>query len=205
VTRPAASASAATTTATGDAPEQPRREAILDATLRILRLDGPRALSHRTVAKAAGVPLAATTYYFASKEELMEEALRRIAGEEVARLDAARVALPEGSTPAEMAGLLAAALRAEYERELPKFEIYLEAARRPALRDHCAHWIGAFRALAEAAMRDAGAPDPERGARLLVAAIDGLIVQRLATAEGPYRDEDLRADLERMVRMSLTS
>jgi DNA-binding transcriptional regulator YbjK len=194
---------ATVTPGSGEAPDQPRREAILEATLRILRLDGPRALSHRTVAKAAGVPLAATTYYFASKDEIMEEALRRIAGEEVERLDALRVALPSDASPAEMAALLARALRAEYEGELPKFEIYLEAARRPALRAHCAHWIGAFRRLAEAALRDAGADDPEAAARLLVAAIDGLILQRLGTAEGPIEEGDFRADLERLVRYAL--
>jgi DNA-binding transcriptional regulator YbjK len=189
----------------GDAPERPRREAILDATLRILRLDGPRALSHRTVAKAAGVPLAATTYYFASKEELMEEALRRVAGEEVERLDALRLALPASASVEEKASVLARALRAEHERELPKFEIYLEAARRPALRAHCAHWIGAFQRLAESALRDAGAPDPERAGRLLVAAIDGMIVQRLATAEGPLGEDEWRAELERLIGYALSS
>jgi DNA-binding transcriptional regulator YbjK len=194
----------AATARAGEARERPRREAILDATLRILRLDGPRALSHRTVAKAAGVPLAATTYYFASKEELMEEALRRVAGEEVERLDALRVALPASASVEEKAAVLAAALRAEHERELPKFEIYLEAARRPALRAHCAHWIGAFRRLAESALRDAGAPDPERAGRLLVAAIDGMIVQRLATAEGPLGEDELRAELERLIRYALS-
>lgn len=186
-------------------PDQPRREVILEATLRILRLDGPRALSHRTVAKAAGVPLAATTYYFASKEELMEEALRRIAGEEVERLDALRASVPAGASAEEMARLLAGALRAEYERELPKFEIYLEAARRPALRRHCQHWIDAFRGLAAAAFAERGAPEPERSGRLLVAAIDGLIMHRLATAEGPIDEEALRADLERLVRFALTA
>jgi DNA-binding transcriptional regulator YbjK len=186
-----------------DAPGRPRREAILDATLRILRLDGPRALSHRTVAKAAGVPLAATTYYFASKDEIMEEALLRIAGEEVERLDALRVSLPADASPSEMAALLANALRAEHERELPKFEIYLEAARRPALRSHCEHWIGAFRRLAESALRDAGADEPERRGRLLVAAIDGMILQRLATADGPLPPGVLEADLERLIRDAL--
>jgi DNA-binding transcriptional regulator YbjK len=188
----------------GTAPDQPRREAILEATLRILKLDGPRALSHRTVAKAAGVPLAATTYYFASKEEMMEEALARVAGEDVERLEAMRAQLDlRDADPVEIAGLLAAVLCLENETMLPKYEVYLEAARRPALQRHCAHWIAAFSALASDALAQAGAAEPEAAGRMLHASIDGLLMHRLATAEGPIREDELRADLERLLRSAL--
>src|SRR5690606_30300634 len=41
-----------------------RRQAILDAAMRIIVRDGVRAVRHRAVAAEAGVPLSATTYYF---------------------------------------------------------------------------------------------------------------------------------------------
>lgn len=194
----------AETQGSGPSPGRPRREAILEATLQILRMDGPRALSHRTVAKAAGVPLAATTYYFASKDEMMEEALSRIAGEDVERLEALRERLDlRDADPKAVAGLLAAALCAENETLLPKYEIYLEAARRPALQRHCSHWIAAFQALAADALAQAGAADPAHAGRMLHASIDGLLVHRLATAEGPIREDELRDDLERLLRSAL--
>ena len=64
-----------------------RREEILRATLRVIGARGPDAVTHRAVAEAAGVPLSATTYYFASKEELLAQALLLAAREETERLE----------------------------------------------------------------------------------------------------------------------
>ena len=52
-----------------------RREDLLRATLRLIGARGADAVTHRAVAEEAGVPLSATTYYFASKEELLEQSL----------------------------------------------------------------------------------------------------------------------------------
>jgi DNA-binding transcriptional regulator YbjK len=157
------------------------------------------------VAEEGEVPLAATTYYFSSKDELMEEALRKIAGEEVERLSKRAeelLAAGEGEdlTADKLADLLADALRGEEQGELPKFEIYLEAARRPGLRAACAHWLEAFCELGEAALRVAGADDPAGAARVLVAGVDGMLVHRLARGERPYPDPAMREDLRRLVR-----
>jgi len=57
-----------------------RRRAILDATLALVGREGTAAVTHRAVAAEAGVPLAATTYYFDSKEELIRDALTDAAG-----------------------------------------------------------------------------------------------------------------------------
>lgn len=51
-----------------------RRRAILEATLRIIVRDGIRAVRHRAVAKEAGVPLSATTYYFKDIHDLIADA-----------------------------------------------------------------------------------------------------------------------------------
>lgn len=46
---------------------------MLEAALRIIAREGLRAVSHRSVATEAGVPLAATTYYFSDLEDLITE------------------------------------------------------------------------------------------------------------------------------------
>lgn len=51
-----------------------RRRAILEAALRIIIRDGIRAVRHRAVAKEAGVPLSATTYYFKDIHDLIADA-----------------------------------------------------------------------------------------------------------------------------------
>lgn len=50
-----------------------RRQAILDATMRIIVRDGVRAVRHRAVAAEAAVPLSATTYYFKDIDDLITD------------------------------------------------------------------------------------------------------------------------------------
>ncbi|ASL27522.1 TetR family transcriptional regulator [Azotobacter chroococcum] len=50
-----------------------RRQAILDAAMRIIIRDGVRAVRHRAVAAEAGVPLSATTYYFKDIDDLLTD------------------------------------------------------------------------------------------------------------------------------------
>jgi DNA-binding transcriptional regulator YbjK len=50
-----------------------RRQAILDAAMRLIVRDGVRAVRHRAVAAEAGVPLSATTYYFKDINDLITD------------------------------------------------------------------------------------------------------------------------------------
>ncbi len=50
-----------------------RRQAILDAAMRIVVRDGVRAVRHRSVAAEAEVPLSATTYYFKHIDDLITD------------------------------------------------------------------------------------------------------------------------------------
>lgn len=56
----------------------PQAELILEAAVTLLARVGAAGLSHRALAEEAGVPLAATTYYFASREEILEGAFKRV-------------------------------------------------------------------------------------------------------------------------------
>ena len=50
-----------------------RRQAILDAAMRIIVREGVRAVRHRAVAAEAEVPLSATTYYFKDINDLITD------------------------------------------------------------------------------------------------------------------------------------
>lgn len=52
------------------------RTRVLEAAIRLLARDGPGQLTHRAVAKEAGVSLSATTYHFRSKSEMLHQAFR---------------------------------------------------------------------------------------------------------------------------------
>lgn len=182
-----------------------RRAAILDATVRVLGSRGLGAVTHRAVAQEADVPLAATTYYFSSKDELLTEALKLLAGEQMSRLSARAEELDLESfrSPERLAGAITEILipRTAEEREalLASFEVYLEAARSPALRETAQHWIGAFNELAASVLAKAGASEPERQAPLLVAALDGILIHQLATGSGAGEHADERRRIERLI------
>jgi TetR/AcrR family transcriptional regulator, regulator of biofilm formation and stress response len=160
-----------------------RRGAIVDAAVRIIATRGLPALTHRAVAREAKVPLAATTYYFASKDEILREALEALAAAEVERLAELAARIREISSADKLASLVAEALFPDPEdaerRWIAQFEIYLEAARDPALRPAVEHWRAAFVEVAESALRVAGAPEPEGRAELAVAGMNGLLLDRI--------------------------
>jgi TetR/AcrR family transcriptional regulator, regulator of biofilm formation and stress response len=170
-----------------------RRGAILAATVRILGSSGLGAVTHRAVAQEAGVPLAATTYYFSSKDELITDAVSLLVDEEVAQLAERAAALGDGlGSPDRAAEALVQVLvpdSATAGAQLAKFELYLEAARRPGLRESAAHWQDAFIGLAQMVLHAAGAPDPSARAALLVPAVDGVLMYELSLAgEEPVRE-----------------
>lgn len=51
-----------------------RRQKILDATLKVILDRGLNGVTHRLVAKTAGVPLSATSYYFGTIEQMVDAA-----------------------------------------------------------------------------------------------------------------------------------
>src|SRR6516225_3412599 len=77
-----------------------RREALLDAVLRVVAEAGVEAVTHRRVAEMARLPLASTTYWFESREHLLTAALERAAERDVQRLEAFLGEAPEcGADP----------------------------------------------------------------------------------------------------------
>src|SRR4051812_43794831 len=72
-----------------------RRAELLDPAIRLIGPQGLGGLPHRAVAAAAGVPAATPSYYFRSKDELIDDALRLVADREIARLQEFREALED--------------------------------------------------------------------------------------------------------------
>jgi DNA-binding transcriptional regulator YbjK len=168
-----------------------RREALLRAAIELLSEGGARALTHRAVAARAGLPPASTTYYFDTIQQLTDAALELHVSDRVAELDALVAgALAVGDTPEEVGGLVATAL-ADRAAEVivAQFEIYLEAARNPALRPTVAEALDAFEQFAARALKSLGARDPEGAAPAIVAVIDGFALHRLARPRP--RDEEV--------------
>ena len=167
-----------------------RRRAILEAALRLISERGVDAVSHRAVAQEAGVPLAATTYYFESLDDLLEGALRLFVDEEAARLTELAGRLEGQDLPAlEIVRLF----RSELEPDVAQFELYVEAARRPRLREVARQSIEMYATVAAAAMRAAGAGEPAINPRAFVALFDGYGLHRVAGCDDQGLEESVMA------------
>ena len=166
-----------------------RRERILRATLAVIARSGIGAVTHRSVAEEAGVPLGSLTYWFGTKDDLLREALRRFVADEAQRLKGIADRLDTGADPADIAVRYADVLESNAGPEqLAQFELYLEAARNPALRDIAQESFRAYEEVAVAALRAAGVADPERVAALFVSLADGVGLRRMAAGDAPPLD-----------------
>ena len=169
--------------------DNPRRRLLVQTTLRLIADGGVDAVSHRSVAEAAGVPLGSTTYWFPSRQEMVRQALEEFAREET---DALRERLAgvlgrRLSRPRlvdEFTAILAPQLAEEGRwRTRAQYALLQEASRRPELEPVCREWSRAWEeALAEvfASLR---APRPELEARMFLAMLDGMLLGQLAAPD----------------------
>ncbi len=177
-----------------------RREALLEAVLRIVAEVGADAVTHRRVAEVAGLPLASTTYWFDSKEHLLTAALELAAERDTARLAAYTARLAERDhdpLDAAVASIwepLHTGSSASRRSLTATYALLLEAARRPALRAVAARWTEAYLATLATQLERAGSRRPREDAQLLLGAADGLLIEQLATGVA----EDLHPLLRRL-------
>lgn len=159
-----------------------RRRALLDAAIAVIAEEGIGRVTHREIARRAGLPLGTTSYFFDSIEDLVLEAQRVFSQELLARIDALRELLAtQQLTPREaLEGLLELIIAEPRAQIIAQFEVYLQASRQPGLTDAVAAVIAGFEALTEAALAFAGARNPQAGARAFVALIDGFALHRAA-------------------------
>ncbi|WP_414945303.1 TetR/AcrR family transcriptional regulator [Amycolatopsis sp. cmx-11-32] len=156
--------------------EQRKRE-LIEATLRIVAREGVSGVSHRTVAREAGLPATAAAYHFRGIEDLLTAALTRCMDEDAERMRVLAAETGEDALP-KFAALLAWVAR-EPGHLLAEYELYLLAAREPKLRESTDRWMAA---LADFARRHTD--DPVR-VEMLVGLVDGLLLQALLRDEPP--------------------
>lgn len=158
------------------------RDALLAAALELLAERGMAGLSHRSVAERAGVSPGMTSYFYGSLEELGRDAILRHYARRVADYRAMIDSLgATEATPAQMAATAATLLSSSAEElVLAHFEVYVNAARRPYLRELLEPVFAAMHELAVAAADAVGIHDRDAFARSAIALIEGLELRRLS-------------------------
>jgi AcrR family transcriptional regulator len=185
-------------------------ERILAATLTIVGERGLEAVTHRAVADEAGVSLGAISHHFPSRADLLQQALRLAAANEVAHLERLALDLQNRAFDTDewvraMAQALGGDLQRNRTRHLAQYELLLACARDPEMRELSRAWREAHLRVAEVGLRAAGSQDPEAHAQLLTAAITGLLLKQLAYPVRGFTNQVLEPLLRRLVASVVTA
>jgi DNA-binding transcriptional regulator YbjK len=183
------------------------REALLEAALQLVGERGLQGLSMRDIAAAAQMSLGLTTYHFADRDALLRETLQRFADAEVQRYEHMLAALTEADASAEqiidalISGIHDAFARPGYTVAL--LELYLAAARDPAMSAIAYGCVDGYRRLTGDALIAAGMPieQARRTARWIMVFVDGF-ASHAAAAGTPTR---LPADLNDAIHAIATA
>jgi hypothetical protein len=143
-----------------------------------------RGLTHRAVDEAAGLPQGSTSHDARTRQALLEAAVRHQMEREAAVLTPGEMLVPEGGTE-RLADALALHRYLTRHRELlvSRYELALEATRRPELREFHDAAGSQLREPLNALMAAAGSPEPERHALSLMVWCEGLM---FSCAAGSY-------------------
>ncbi len=183
----------------------PRHDRIADAALALLAERGLRGLTHRAVDEAAGLPQGSTSNLARTRAALLETAVRRLADREAAVLTPPEMPDVAGSGPAALADALSLGLHRSLTRHrdltVARYELALEATRRPELRAFYDRAGQRFREMLVAMLTAAGSTAPERHALNVLAWCDGMLFTCVAGqfhATPPTRRE-LRTSIEELL------
>ncbi|WP_370945553.1 TetR/AcrR family transcriptional regulator [Amycolatopsis sp. cg5] len=184
-----------------------RRAALVEAAAQLLGEGGFDAIRHRAVAERADLPLASTTYYFDSLDELVIAAVEHYSFTELAE---SRKRIEEQSDPGKgVEGLLDLILfmllgdqtgdtEADNEAVVLRYERLVATGRRKYLRPVMRKITVEFNAQLGEIFSRAGRPLPPPAVERLVALVDGAVVNALIEI-----DPDPRGVAKRMLLAEL--
>lgn len=176
-----------------------RRAVIADAAISTIARNGMRGLTHRAVDRAARLPEGSASYYFRTRQALLQATVERLAELTSADLLGSASVLDSTAVPGSTAapappghdldalaafatGLVESWLTTGRERLLARYELALEATRRPELRQILVDSGAAIRAVVTDRFAAAGVREPHQRAADFTAFIDGLLFDQIAGA-----------------------
>jgi DNA-binding transcriptional regulator YbjK len=181
-----------------------RSDLVADTALALLAERGMRGLTHRAVDEAAGLPQGSTSNLARTRQALLELAVRRLADREARVLALHEMPDPRAGTGSLADALALATHRAltrNRELTLARYELALEATRRPELRAYFDATGARFREQLAALVTGMGSTDPARHTLSLIAWADGLMFSCVAGSFGAEVPslEEVRAGLRELL------
>lgn len=182
-----------------------RRQALVAAAAQLLAEGGFDAIRHRAVAEQAGLPLASTTYYFSSLDELVRAAVEHEARQELTdgrnRLDELGSTRLDTSAAIELVLDMLLGMRSRnggVEAVLLRYERLVGSPRRPYLAPLMRELSGQLHELLAEIFRRNGTDIGRERLLELIALVDGTVVNALIES-----NPDPRAAARRMLHAQL--
>lgn len=165
------------------APGEARRAEILAATVDLIYESGISGVTHRNVAKRAGVSPSAPSYFFPSIDDLFVEAFRTIMNNMIASLVALSERIERENMSREEAvdAYIDHAVKAAPKYDKLQFEAYLFADQKPALREEVEKALAATHRPGSTLVTASRRKDLDWAAPILTALTDGFGLYRLAS------------------------
>lgn len=193
-------------------PAAERRDALVQAALRVVAEGGVTAATTRAIAAEAGMPLASFHYVFDSRDELMAHLVTFVVGQEEAAI------LPEPIEGTDLRGIISAGLwryadllRADPLREQAMLELTHYALRSADIADLARRQYEHYFALAASALTAAAAHlgliwerPVDEVARILVALTDGLTISWLVNRDDAALAAVINFAAESVARLART-
>jgi DNA-binding transcriptional regulator YbjK len=181
-----------------------RSDLVADTALALLAERGMRGLTHRAVDEAAGLPQGSTSNLARTRQALLELAVRRLADREARVLALHEMPDPRAGTDSMAEALALATHRALTNHRpltLARYELALEATRRPELRAYFDATGARFRDQLTALVTGMGSTDPDRHTLSLIAWADGLMFSCVAGSLGAREPsaEEVRTGLRELL------
>ena len=181
-----------------------RREELIEAVLKIIVHDGPGAVSIRSVTKEASAAHGSVAYYFGGCDNLVREALKQVAIQNVAALAEAWVDLERlGNDPAQLAARIARhSVRQMIEDRrmgITIVELHLAVARNPELGPALREWGRAFGRITHDTFVRLGSRDPEADSASITNLITGMVLRQLALPTPDFEKAILAPAIERLL------
>jgi AcrR family transcriptional regulator len=151
------------------------RQALIDATVRVVARKGLRGLTYREVAEEAGVTYGLVSHHFGSRDALVQETLEHAFRESLALSFLQRPAVGVE----DFGRGLAEAVAATEDQQVFEYEMGLEARRRPEMLAELRAVYEEYVTLVERQLRAIGIDRERTFARLIFAALDGLVLQQI--------------------------
>ena len=178
--------------------EQDRRRLIARTALHVLATGGARGLTHRAVDARAALPAGSTSYYFRSRAALLNACVDDLVAQDQADLELMAPLLTAGGPDTlgqALGDVLFRWLSTDRERHLARYELSMEALRRPDVAEALHRGGAAIRLRVADVLAGFGAADPLEQAHWLVACLDGILFDRLAGANAGAPLDRARIDV----------